>query len=243
MSRVGPTHAGDNGVIVSHRHKFVFVHINKCAGTSIAHALIPYLSNTDIILGCTTEFEKLSDEGFQNGGLWKHSKAQEARAILGEEIWRDYFTFSFVRNPWDLVLSEYEWWLKTKYDNEHNAGVEIKAMKDYSEYVYSKYCTRRNCLDFVSDNVSTIIVDFVGRQETLQQDFDTVMETIGLSKTKLPESNTTEHEHYSRYYTRKIRKLIAEFFAKDIEAFGYRFDGMASRCFRTVQDWLWPSRV
>ena len=230
-------------MIVSHKHKFIFVHINKCAGTSITHALIPYLAKTDIVLGCTTEFEELSAEGFRSGGLWKHSKAREARGILGEEIWRDYYTFSFIRNPWELALSEYKWWLKTEYDNEQGAGVEIKAMEGYSEYVYSKYCTRRNCLDFVSDDLSTIIVDFVGRNETLQHDFDFVMESIGLSQTKLPESNTTEHEHYSRYYTRKTRNLIADYFARDIQTFGYSFDGVASRSFRAARDWLLPSRV
>jgi hypothetical protein len=42
-------------MIVSHTHKFIFVHINKCAGTSVTKALLPYLGENDLVLGFTNE--------------------------------------------------------------------------------------------------------------------------------------------------------------------------------------------
>ena len=37
-------------------------------------------------------------------------------------------------------------------------------------------------------------------------------------------SNTGEHKPFSDYYTDQTARLVADFFAYDIEAFGYRFE-------------------
>jgi hypothetical protein len=177
------------------------------------------------MLGYTPDGEALSAEGQRTGGLWKHSRAREARRILGEEIWSRYFTFTFVRSPWDVVVSEFHWWRTTQFENEHGTARAIREMTDLSEYLHSPWFQRRPAFDFVADEDGQIIVDFVGRYESLQRDFDTVMRTLGLPSRVLPVRNTTEHDHYSRYYAPDTRDLVADAYRADLTAFGYQFQG------------------
>jgi hypothetical protein len=210
-------------MIISHKHQFVFVHVQKCAGTSIGLTLLPWLGTDDVVLGYTPQGEALSAQGQRAAGLWKHAKARDARRLLGDDLWREYFTFAFVRNPWDVAVSDYHWWRTTTYENQYGTGQAIKRMKDFDEYVRSRYFQRRPAAPFVSDEEGRIVLDYVGRYETLQQDFDAVMEAIGLPRTELPTQNATEHSHFSTYYTPITRELVGQAYAEDLEAFGYAF--------------------
>ena len=211
-------------MIISHKYKFIFIHITKCAGTSITCAMSPYLGEDDIILGTTPEGKKLQEEWMKTNGLHKHATAKEAKKVLGDEIWHSYFKFSFVRNPWDMLVSTYHWWLKTSWDDDRYTGKKIKAMKDFEEYVLSPLCRKKGCRDFVVDDNGKIIVDFIGRLESIEKDFAYVCSKIGLAKIKLPRHNISKHEKYTRYYNNQSKMLVAKLFQSDLETFKYSFD-------------------
>ena len=211
-------------MIISHKHRFIFVHVNKCAGTSITRALFPHLGADDVVLGCLPEQEKLHAESKKNGGLEKHSTAGHIKSMLDADIWQNYFKFAFVRNPWDRLVSSYHWVLNSKWDDGHGRMQAVREAADFEEYVLSPYCNRRNCMDYLADDNGEILVDFIGRYENLAADFSEVIGRSGMPAVKLGKHNMTKHKNYTAYYNPLLVDLVEEWFARDIAQFGYRYN-------------------
>jgi Sulfotransferase family len=125
-------------MIISHKHKFIFVHVPKTGGTSITFSLINHLGPKDVVMGCLPPFEKLSWESKKNGGLHKHSKAFEINNSMGKSF-DDYYSFAFIRNPYDLIVSQYYWWRTTdaKWNKTAIKLKEFVMNATFEEFVLS----------------------------------------------------------------------------------------------------------
>ena len=75
----------------------------------------------------------------------------------------------------------------------------------------------------ITDQSGKIIVDFVGRYENLQDDFNFVCDKIKIPRINLSYVNRTKHGVYSGYYDDETKKIIAEKTKIDIEKFKYEF--------------------
>ena len=69
-----------------------------------------------------------------------------------------------------------------------------------------------------------MIVDFVGRFENIEKDFDSVCKKIKIVNTGLPHLKKSERlKDYRGYYNEESRKIVGDFFKNDIELFNYEF--------------------
>ena len=143
-----------------------------------------------------------------------HSRASKIRKNVGEDVWNDYFKFAFVRNPFDKIVSQYHF-------NRRGFGFEDATFKEYVKAWYNG----KKISNFPQFNLFYLDekLDFIGRFENIQKDFDIICDKIGILKQKLPHINKSQHKHYTEYYDDETREIVAEKFAKDIEYFGYKF--------------------
>lgn len=191
--------------MISERHRFIFVHINKTGGTSIEKVFEPTADARDV--------------------RHKHASLADYRKEY-PRAFRDYFKFAFVRNPWDWLVSRYHWsrdrqklfdFAFAEMLRRIERGVPLSADARWLETGALVPQCRKLSLR------GRIGVDFLGRYERLQQDFDLVCERIGHPRVALPHVFASEHRRYTEYYDDASRAIVARVYADDIRVFGYRF--------------------
>jgi hypothetical protein len=91
-------------MIISHKHKFIFVKTKKTAGSTLEKLLFPYLGENDICTGSPRDDTPRLNTSVTNG----HMSWRQIQASIPEE-WNTYYKFTIERNPWDKVVSSYFW--------------------------------------------------------------------------------------------------------------------------------------
>jgi hypothetical protein len=209
---------------LSHEYKFIYVHIPKCAGKSITKAIRQQNVHLDF-LGATLPQHR--DE-YGISDLWLHHlPASSLQKILHDEVWKGYFKFAFVRNPWDLVVSYYHYH-KKEFDesaefHQHWPSIaeRFRRTSNFVDWLHTGLYIQPH-VNFLTDGGTKLLVDFVGRFENLHEDFRSVCARVGLHA-RLGHENQTEHAHYREYYDTATREIVRERFQRDIELFGYEF--------------------
>ena len=215
-------------MLLSYDPPLLFVHIDKAAGSSIQIALRPLVNTTPR----SRWRRRLTWLGplARIGALYRviefpeHSTARVVRKCLPSGVYATLFKFAFVRNPWDRLVSRYAYLLRNANHPRHGL---VSAMRGFDDYV--EWEIRRGKMfqyPYVTDEKGDWIVDFVGRFETLSDDFALVCERLNL-RTELPRANASSHRDYRSYYPDALRERVREHFRRDIELFGYTFEGVA----------------
>jgi hypothetical protein len=210
-------------MLISQRHGFLFVHIPKTAGTSITSALRPLASNK---LKC--EYNRLARRvglAFRDAQPYKpHSTAAQLREKLGAARFDACFSFAFVRNPWDWLVSEYTYILRKRRHQHHATLVRLG---DFDRYLNWRCARPTFQYPFVLADDGRQLVSFIGRYERLEADFREIARRIGVDA-QLPMLNVSNLRPYPTYYTSPGVRLVARTYREDIERFGYAFDGVAA---------------
>lgn len=201
-------------MIISHTHKFIFIKSRKTAGSSIQHALAKFCGPMDVLTGAG-----FCQEVVQVGGKnLAHMEATSIRKKLDPNIWSQYYKFCFVRNPWDLTVSRYFWDLKKERTRESNFNDWVKACSS------SRW--KKDELTQYSHVNGEMAVDFVGRYEQLEDDFERICLELGVPRPELPHEKVrhVKKEHYSTYYDEDTIEIVRQNYQEAIDIFGYRFE-------------------
>lgn len=145
-----------------------------------------------------------------------HVPASRIKEIVGNDVWQDYLKFSFVRNPFDKLVSQY-------FFNREKFGLRNLSFKQYVKYY--KDGGQISTFDPKNVNFIDMSIDFIGKFETLQQDFDTLCDKLGIFRRKLPHINKTNHKNYTEYYDDETREIVTELFEQDLAKYKYTFHG------------------
>lgn len=189
-----------------------FIHVPKTGGTSIERALKTVCSQW----GGEAHHYGWDEE---NQTWLQHLTLQQTKT---HRYFRDLgFTFAFVRNPWDRLVSEYLW----RHKNQKITFSQfVKRENTWGRSDF--FCHMETQLSYLTWH-GKIAVDFVGRYERLQQDWRHVCDQLEI-KAKLPHDLNTKKKrkgkHYSEFYTPELREIVEDTYHDDIKEFGYEFD-------------------
>jgi hypothetical protein len=192
---------------------FIYIHIPKCGGNSVH-------------LGLQAQVTGVNDHPVM---FSKHSPISD----IPMETRKDKFIFTFVRNPWDRLASRYHS-LKEKHllDMTFESYLENKFVhpdEHMARYIGPKNIGQQKPFPIDMFNQVKWIdetVNFIGRFESMQEDYDYVCNKLGLAQNKLPKVNISENSKtpYQERYTKETKEMVENLCADDIKTLGYSFE-------------------
>lgn len=183
--------------------KFIFIHIPKTGGTSITKFLYPNFSD-----------ERLRT--YSKKHFYISDYIKEGVVNLDE-----FFKFAFVRNPYERALSHYFYLAVDRLEPRYK--ITYSSFYDFARKIDIKCRYSQPQADCLLDEKGKLCVDFVGKFENLQEDFNFICDKISAPRQKLPHINKTNHKHYSQYCDDRTLELIQKMYAKDFEYFDYEY--------------------
>lgn len=208
-------------MLLSKKFRFIFIHIYKNAGTSITNALIPFATAGRWETWSNSVLKRLKfSPRFDPQPFPFHIKASEIIAKIGGENFKSFFSFAFVRNPWDWQVSLYNYMLKETTHYQHHL---VRGLGSFDRYIRWR-CTEEVRLqrDFIYSADGELLIDYVGRFENLDADFQTICDRIGISTT-LSRLNVSNSRPYQQFYNNETKELVRRTFEADITLFEYDF--------------------
>lgn len=207
-------------MIISDDKRFIFVHIEKTAGTSIGQVLAPYANQRPASRLLSLLRRVGLPRDYHRFRFGVHAPLCDVQAHMPEDRFAAYYKFAFVRNPWDRLVSEYNAALKKKRRRRHARIASFGGFEDFIRYEIRRgkfFQLPRLC-----GRDGRPAVDFIGRFEAVERDFDVVCQRLGIEN-RLGKFNVFPHASYRHYYDDKTRELVREFWRPEIEYFGYDF--------------------
>jgi len=205
----------------------VITHYEKIRATYVSS---PKVANTSI------KAALLKAEGIEFGDAPHHGDLPVTVLMPNAVDWahrRRSFTFAFVRNPWDRLVSAWADKCGENSDVDMTAYglpmgctferfVEVAAELDDT---YAEPHFKSQSLNLLHDG--QLIPSYIGRFETIDHDWKVVEAAIaaksGIGVPTLAKHRASERQAYRIYYTPRLAMLVERRYETDIRLFGYRF--------------------
>jgi hypothetical protein len=225
-------------MIISHKHKFIFIKTAKTAGTSMEIALSKFAGPQDVITRCSAADEvmraSLGHVGPQNYNIplrkvpWRglvasfvsrsklafynHIGAETIAPIVGRQVWSSYYKFCFERNPWDKVVSAY--YFDTPVPRQRTISEYVQSGAGSNIQGYNLYTIR-----------GEIVVDKIYFYEDLPKALESIRSMFGFSSIlELPRAKgdfRPSNTHYRDVLSDLDRVKISKVYAREIAHFDY----------------------
>ena len=221
---------------ISHSHGFVFISKPRCASTTIRRILDPH---SDVISASTPPYHH-------------HATALELKMHFDDMgwNWRNYFVFTTVRNPWDMMVSYY-----AKFRPDNNGIYNFEDNRDGIAYnpdnlmpfsrwimegrthhrvrfhdgafqrnIWVRGFSKLTLANTISDTNGESLVNRIVRVEDLEDQLPGILSSLGIAyRGTAGKLNTSARGKYRRYYNSRTMRRIAEEFESDLEYGKYEF--------------------
>jgi hypothetical protein len=220
-------------MILAKDKRFIFIHVPKAAGTSINSALSLHDVFFPVRKGDAAARTRHAEESGLPAAaaqLGEHATAKNFIAALGRDGFGAYYSFGFVRNPWDVAVS----WFHYRLINPKIAGhKDAEAAGTFEKYVRRVLAAPDGQrwvglqYPFVVDDAGELAVSFVGRFESLSRDFGAVAARLDIATLPLDHFNQSYHAAWPELYTRETFEIVHALVDQDARLFGYAAEAAA----------------
>lgn len=227
---------------INHDLKAIFLHIHKTGGSYVASVLKQYygfetyyLKRPDHDKFCRNKVKNPNQKNYENRmhgvyNYYKTSPELNQRMGMTTQKWDTYYKFTFIRNPYDRMISG---WNHMNPKIPFSRYVHMKQHVSDMEYIH----VFMNQVRHIINERGQIVVQFIGKFESLEEDLDRVLTNLGVYyriHNPYQRVNKHEHAHYSTYYDPLTLQVVNALIAEDLRAFGA---GGYPRCDR-VEDFV-----
>lgn len=203
--------------MISHERRCIFVHVPKTAGKSL------------LGLFGLPEFGRDFAGDPRIEDPYDHVPVSR---YVSRPYFEEYFKFAVVRNPWDRLVSAFNYLdrggsnlLDKRFREQYLASYagDFRAfVQDLPRFLKTKHFAPQSF--YICDGGSGILVDHVGRFEDLSATVALLAARCGIDASALTHRNASPHQQYTDYYDDATRDLVANVYARDIRLFGYQFE-------------------
>lgn len=200
-------------MIISHKYKYLFIHVPRTAGTSIEYWL---WKNTKCdVLGYWDGSEENENKKIDRE-LYCHISAYDLREKFVERNWNwdEYNKFACVRNPYDLLVSNYFYSFQP-ISQHAKWSSDVNQYPTFKEYIMGRfnkideYTRYYGSPHFLCDRDNNVLVDTILKYENLQEEFTKHIDSIVPTKdTTLPLKNVSKRGHYTDYYDAEMLEVL-----------------------------------
>lgn len=208
--------------MISHKYKCIFIHIPKCAGTSINRLL----SDSTVFDYRKPNYDYLYGWCPARKIFLQHATVQELLELdlVSIKNWHEYYKFTVIRNPWDRIFSSYNW-IKKDLSIKGTFKDFISVEKQFSRIELL------NPMDYRADHLKSQS-DFIFYEDYELDDifdfnqideipFDRIINNTEVEIKHYKKSN--KKRHYSNYFTNSQRDLVQNIYREDILNFSFKF--------------------
>lgn len=212
---------------IDKKNKLLFVHIPKCGGTSINN-----------IFNFKKKFKYLSGIDKENRIQYNHLTLKQIKKFIKL---KKYFSFSFVRNPFDKMVSEF--FFRKSFENKNcilylgqldlqkltfeefiNKIFEVKLTHSLNRTFGEAHLVSQTKYLYVKGKLK---IDFLGRFENYEKDLKKLLKKLkrkkGIELQEICHKNSSSHENYKNYYNSSTKKIIEKMYEDDLNNFNYVF--------------------